>query len=121
MFDPMLATNSRTFSSSPRPIEETPMTTATPITMPSTVNAERNLLLRIVSAAMRKISPNSPLRIISFGCRLPEAGSRKLLHFKPQCHDRIQQRSLARGIDSKKHSYARGHQQSGANGPQLNR
>ena len=64
-FEPMLLTNLSTLSSSPRPIEETPMTTATPITMPSTVSAERSLLLRIVSVAIRRISPNSPLRIMN--------------------------------------------------------
>src|SRR5215831_5647976 len=61
-FDPMLATSWRTLSSSPRPIEDTPMTTATPITIPSTVNPERSLLLLMVSVAMWTISPNSLFR-----------------------------------------------------------
>jgi len=48
----------------PRPIEETPMTMATPITIPSTVSEERILLLRMVSVAIWTISPNSSLRIM---------------------------------------------------------
>src|SRR5579871_1173361 len=62
IFEPMLATSSRTFSSSPRPIEDTPITTATPITMPSTVNDDRSLLPRIVSVAICTISLNSLFR-----------------------------------------------------------
>ena len=61
----MLATSWRTFSSSPRTMDETPMTTATPITMPSTVSDERSLLLRMVSVAICTISPNSPFCIMS--------------------------------------------------------
>ena len=64
MFEPMLPTMLRTLSSRPRPMEETPMTMATPITIPSTVSDERSLLLRIVSVAIWTISPNSSLRII---------------------------------------------------------
>src|SRR5215472_11931804 len=38
------------------------MTTATPITMPRTVNADRSLLVRMVSVANWRISPNWLLR-----------------------------------------------------------
>ena len=44
-------------------MEETLITTATPITIPSTVNDERSLLLRIVAVAMFRISVISLLRI----------------------------------------------------------
>jgi len=57
----MLLTMSLTLSSKPRPMEETPITMATPITIPSTVKDERVLLLRIVSVAICTISPNSSL------------------------------------------------------------
>ena len=43
-FDPMLATSWRTLSSRPRPIEDTPITTATPITIPSTVRRRAQLV-----------------------------------------------------------------------------
>src|SRR5215472_3764975 len=58
----MLATSWRTLSSRPRPIEDTPITTATPITIPSTVSPERSLLLLMVSVAIWTISPNSLFR-----------------------------------------------------------
>ena len=48
-----------TLSFRPRPIEETPITAATPMTIPSTVSDDRSLLLRIVSVAMWTISPIS--------------------------------------------------------------
>src|ERR1700733_11700880 len=60
----MLATTPRTLSSSPRPMEETPITTATPMTIPSTVSDERSLLPRRVSVAICTISPNSLFRIM---------------------------------------------------------
>ena len=61
IFDPMLLIMPLTLSLRPRTIEEMPMTTATPMTMPSTVRPERILLLRMVSSAIVMISPNSLL------------------------------------------------------------
>jgi len=61
ILEPRLVMTWLTLSFSPRTIDEIPMTTATPITMPSTVSDERNLLLRIVSTAMFRPSPSSPL------------------------------------------------------------
>ncbi len=61
MFDPMLLIMPLTLSLRPRTMEEIPMTTATPITMPSTVRPERSLLLRMVASAIAMISPNSLL------------------------------------------------------------
>ena len=50
MFEPMLLIDLRTLLVQARvTTDEMPITTATPITMPSTVSAERSLLLRIVS------------------------------------------------------------------------
>src|SRR5271155_3418589 len=67
MFDPMLLIMLLTLSLSPRTIDEIPMTTATPITIPRTVRPERSLLLRMVSSAIVMISPNSLLLIIDSG------------------------------------------------------
>jgi hypothetical protein len=57
IFEPMLLITWRKLSFIPRTMDEIPMTTATPITMPSTVSADRSLLLRIVSSDIRTISP----------------------------------------------------------------
>ncbi len=46
-----------TLSLRPRTTEEMAMTTATPMTTPSTVSPERILFLRMVSNAMRTITP----------------------------------------------------------------
>ena len=59
MFDPMLLIMLLTLLLRPRTIDEIPMTTATPMTMPSTVRPERSLLLRMVASAIEMISPNS--------------------------------------------------------------
>ena len=59
MFDPMLLIMLLTLLFRPRTIDEIPMTTATPMTMPSTVRPERILLLRMVASAIVMISPNS--------------------------------------------------------------
>src|SRR5208283_1998699 len=64
MLEPRLLMTWLTLSLRPRTMDEIPMTTATPITMPSTVSDERILLLRIVSTAMFRPSPNSPLMCI---------------------------------------------------------
>src|ERR1700732_3966538 len=106
MFEPMLLTMLRTLSSRPRPMEETPMTMATPITIPSTVSDERSLLPRIVSVAIWTISPNSSLRIIS-------------LHLEAQGDNRIQFCCFACGIDSKEHSHTGRHNQSRCHCPQF--
>ena len=65
IFEPRLLMTWLTLSFSPRTIDEIPMTTATPITMPSTVSDDRILLLRIVSTAMFSPSPSSPLTSIA--------------------------------------------------------
>jgi len=57
MLDPRLLMTWLTLSLRPRTTEEMPITTATPITMPSTVSADRILLVRIVSSAIWTTSP----------------------------------------------------------------
>src|ERR1700722_12913546 len=106
----MLATMSRTLSSSPRPIDETPITTATPITIPSTVSDERSLLPRIVSVAIWRISANSSLRIMADHS-----------HFKAQRCNRIKLRRLARRIYAKENADAGRHKQSCGDGPERRR
>src|SRR5258708_27880318 len=64
IFAPRLVMTWLTLSFSPRTIDEIPTTTATPNPMPSTVSDERSLLLRIVSTAMFRPSPSSPLTSI---------------------------------------------------------
>ena len=64
IFDPMLLIMLLTLSLSPRTTDEIPMTTATPMTMPSTVSPERSLLPRMVASDMAMISPNSLLPIM---------------------------------------------------------
>src|SRR5579864_8674056 len=128
----MLATSWRTLSSSPRPIDDTPITTATPMTIPSTVNAERSLLLRIVSVAIRTISSNSLFRIIvrrpasgvdpdsPFGFVGPK-GAKRSLHLKAQRNNRVQLGRFAGRVDPKKYSYGGCDHQSRSHCPQLNR
>ena len=48
----------------PRTMDEIPMTTATPMTMPRTVRPDRSLLVRMVASAIAIISPNSLLPTI---------------------------------------------------------
>src|ERR1700722_8084952 len=105
IFEPRLAIIWLTLSFNPRTIDEMPMTTATPITMPSTVRDERSLLLRIVSTAMFSPSPSSPLTC--------------MLRLKPQRRYRIQHRCPFRGIDPKKYSDTRRYQPSRRHRPEL--
>jgi hypothetical protein len=56
MFDPIDVTCFVMFAFSPFTIDEIAMTVLTPITMPSTVSADLNLFLRMVSIAMLKLS-----------------------------------------------------------------
>ena len=53
----MLPMDSITLVFRPLTNEEIPMTTTTPMTIPSTVSADRSLLLRRVSIAIPTISP----------------------------------------------------------------
>ncbi len=57
MLEPMDWMAPVTLSLRPRTTEEMPMTTATPITTPRMVSPERSLFLRMVSQAMRTITP----------------------------------------------------------------
>src|SRR5215472_15908762 len=117
---PTVASRSRTLSSRPRPIEETPITTATPITMPRTVNPERSLLVRMVSTAICRISPNSLLPIIGtryFPALRQNRHSRDQTTFRyflgswllvPQRFDWIEIGGLPCGINPEDQSDARG-------------
>src|SRR6266478_6514611 len=103
-----------TLSFNPRTMDEIPITTDTPMTIPSTVNPDRILLPRRVSNAMRKISRYSPSRImISLSQFLPQE-QEKNLHLvsqrrknRPQLHRRRhsnQRGNYLRQHDSHRHS-----------------
>src|SRR5204862_1376586 len=66
---PIAPIMSRSDWSKPRIIAVMPTIAVMPITTPSTVSAERSLLLRIVSSAMRTTSPNRVARIVDQSCR----------------------------------------------------
>ena len=59
--------DSRSELSKPRISDVIPTIDVMPMTTPSTVSAERILLVRSVSNAIAKISENSPVRIASHG------------------------------------------------------
>src|SRR5215204_6149026 len=66
------------------------MTTATPMTMPSTVRKLRNLCARKLSNAMRKISTGMNLETLNF-----------ITLFPGQRGDGVETRSLERGVDAR--------------------
>src|SRR6266498_4484476 len=111
MFDPILLIMLLTLSLSPRTIDEIPITTVTPITMPSTVRPERSLLLRMVPRAIWIISPNSLLPTC-IKWIVP-------LQFEPQGRDRIEGCRLSRGIHSKEYAYTGGDDQTSRHRPKL--
>src|SRR3954464_9758222 len=81
VFGPSWLIASRSELSNPRISEVMPTIEVMPMTTPSTVSAERILLVRSVSIDIDTISPSSPARIVAIRGRpiLP-----------PQCFDRIQ-------------------------------
>src|SRR4051794_34619396 len=68
------------------------MTTATPMTMPSTVRALRSLCARRESNAMRRISTGTNLDTLKF-----------ITLFPRQRDDGVEPRSLERGVDARDH------------------
>src|ERR1700681_4741290 len=123
IFEPRLLMTWLTLSFRPRTMDEIPMTTATPITMPSTVNDERSLLLRIVSTAMFRPSPSSPFTSIAsqpFHRRDAERAEKTFSGFKSQRRDWVQQRRAFCGIHAEKNTHARRHEYSCQHSPELN-
>src|SRR6202158_2591607 len=135
IFEPRLLMTWLTLSFRPRTMDEIPMTTATPITMPSTVSDERSLLLRIVSTAMLRPSPSSPLTSIAseplhrrdadraektflFGfpreslCTSVSPVVESFLRLKAQRRDWVQQSRAFCGIHAEKNTHARRHEYS---------
>src|ERR1700731_300324 len=133
IFEPRLLITWLTLSFRPRTIDEIPMTTATPITMPSTVSDERSLLLRIVSTAMFRPSPSSPFASIAsqpFHRRDAEGTEKPVLALwllpvnlrvpcgsrfscpNPQPRDWVQQTPPFCGIPAEKNPNARRHEYS---------
>src|SRR5882672_7776 len=120
MFDPRLLTILLTLSFNPRTMEEIPMTTDTPMTIPSTVNPDRILLERRVSTAMRIISWYSPSRImVSLSQFL--SGEQACSHLVPQRRNRVEDGSLPRRVHAKKQPRTRRHHQPRENRPQFHR
>src|ERR1044072_7664129 len=73
------------------------MTTATPMTMPSTVRKLRNLCARRQSNAMRKIATGMNLEILNFMTLFPR-----------QSGDGVEARCLERGVDAREQPDAAG-------------
>src|SRR5208283_4328016 len=143
ILEPRLVMTWLTLSFKPRTIDEIPITTATPMTMPSTVSDERILLLRIVSTAMFSPSPSSPLTSIASEPfhRRDEGCAEKIhsplafpsdslcisvslvvavrLRLKAQRSDWIQHGGAFRGIHAEKNTHARRHEDSRENCPEL--
>src|SRR6266852_5218884 len=136
ILDPRLVMTWLTLSFRPRTIDEIPMTTATPITMPSTVRDERSLLLRMVSTAMFRPSPSSPLTSIASKpshrrdaeraeknlfylaflceslCTSVSPVVQSFLRLKSQRRDWVQYGCAFRGIHAEKNADVRRHQHS---------
>src|SRR4051812_2805663 len=75
---------SRSDSSKPRSSEVMPTTEVMPITTPSTVSAERSLLVRSVSSAMRNTSRTSPLFTAQCLDRVEPGGARGWIRAEEQ-------------------------------------
>ena len=73
VFGPSELIDSRSEESNPRISDVMPTIDVTPITTPSTVSAERILLLRRVSNAMAAVSPSSANCLVNLGMTIPGA------------------------------------------------
>ena len=109
VFGPSWLIESRSESSKPRMSDVIPTIDVMPMTTPSTVSAERILLVRSVSSDIATISPSSPARI------------RRHRLFAPQRFDRIEPRRPHRRIQAEEQPDDRGDADADGDRPELHR
>ena len=99
VFGPSSRIESRSDSSNPRMSEVIPTMDVMPMTTPSTVSAERILLVRSVSIDMTTISASSPARSAANGvlCPCGSLPGRDFL-FSAASHDRLSSFRLSAGV-----------------------
>src|SRR5688572_25001444 len=117
MLGPISRTDSRSDSSNPRTIAVMPTMDVMPMTTPSTVSADRSMLLRIVSSAIT-ITSVTRLALIASASYSVAAGASSFL---PQRLDRVEARGARRRIEAEEQADECRDADAKGNRPELNR